>query len=940
MNRRRIIKRGTIVNYFTVVLICFLLYPLAAHAESSQKPILRGNIEGSFPKLEWAVEMLDEDVLYETGFETGQELPGLDYGKGDKAGGLYGGQSYITNDVYSGKVAYKVEDTYTNGQKVGSPDINGNYKYSTYSRMIFDKRFIPNGSNLSISFYAKATDYATVRSASNSVAAGYGVPSGQVFLKDVKAGDKKAVVSDIQFFKDKLDKNERFYIADRKGEGYERIYPISVDVATNTITLNGTFNESFKKGEDVLKHYVLTPLNLPGRKIESTDWQLYNINGLIADDKHYDILQNGFNLVFSNTARKTLFIDEIKMGYATNTKLLRDGKVVYTGYLSDYEDTEARDTTPPEPVTTNTFNVENNKLYASFVKPKDNGTLYNYELIAVSAEGNEYPSEKLPLTVTSNIEGYSYVIDTNPDTEPDNTVDTKKEKIEIPLTSNQKHFLHIKVIDKHGNSSKTAHFAFQDNKKPSVTVVPDKDIIDGEWNREITLNITGKDNETFIKRIKLPNDKWVEGNKATYTVSVNGQYSFIVEDIAGNQTEQTITINNLDHEAPTFELKANKDLQEKTNLVVLDLLAQDSLSGIKKVKFDNPSDSLKGRNLLKDSHNLAKFREYQGSKVELEQGIHVPEWDTTEAVKVKTKGGTSPVKFYTSAEVPSVPNREYTNTVKIKNIGEEKLLVNNNTSGIANKQIVDVGETKEVITHSVGNGVTHHQMQFRTADNIDVDKELEFIVFEPKAEVGTEPTPYSTNYEDDIVQKVVITENGEYSFTATDKAGNETVQTITIDNIVPEEFELSVGEAEDIRVQLQEKRINTDINLSKDLQIKNYWGLKDWRLNVKATNLTERETGYVLPGSNLFINGNFSIGNQEKLEGEAIEKVLGDGTYRIDKKEGKDVIAARDVNGIYTLDWESKLPFYIAIRPDQIKIPNGKEAVYESTITWDIIQAP
>ncbi|MGE7685922.1 Ig-like domain-containing protein [Peribacillus simplex] len=70
----------------------------------------------------------------------------------------------------------------------------------------------------------------------------------------------------------------------------------------------------------------------------------------------------------------------------------------------------------------------------------------------------------------------------------------------------------------------------------------------------LTAQVTDKNG---IKRIKLPNGKYVQTAKTTYKVNENGKYTFIVEDVAGNQMTKSITVKSIDRKAPAVP-KINK----------------------------------------------------------------------------------------------------------------------------------------------------------------------------------------------------------------------------------------------------------------------------------------------------------------------------------------------------------------------------------------------
>lgn len=82
-----------------------------------------------------------------------------------------------------------------------------------------------------------------------------------------------------------------------------------------------------------------------------------------------------------------------------------------------------------------------------------------------------------------------------------------------------------------------------DNTAPSVTITPST--IE-KTHDDVELSVLGSDFESGIKRIKDPGGAWHEGDVVNYFVKENGTYSFIVEDIVGNQTTESIEVDNID----------------------------------------------------------------------------------------------------------------------------------------------------------------------------------------------------------------------------------------------------------------------------------------------------------------------------------------------------------------------------------------------------------
>ena len=227
-------------------------------------------------------------------------------------------------------------------------------------------------------------------------------------------------------------------------------------------------------------------------------------------------------------------------------------------YLNDMsgQDIDA----PEKPVVFNsTIDIENNKFIFNLEEIDDVGTKYSYYVEATGQNDGEVKTSNIAETeIKSGFKGYSYIIDTNTDTEPDNEVDTSNNTIEFNFnkpTSN-KYYLHIKSIDNVGNFSETVHYEIGDTESPTLELTTSNTDI---TNGEVPVMINSEDN-TKVDYILLPNNQKVYSNSFIYSILEDGEYRFRVYDIFGNFTEKSITINNIDKEKPSVTVdKSNTD---------------------------------------------------------------------------------------------------------------------------------------------------------------------------------------------------------------------------------------------------------------------------------------------------------------------------------------------------------------------------------------------
>lgn len=434
-------------------------------------------------KVNWAVEMLEEDVLYRTGFEVGDELPSLNYGGTDKAGGTTGGQSFTLEDRAEGSRSLKVEDTYSNGQQVGNPNLDGTYNYGNFSRVIFSERkYMDGGVNMSVSFKARSVGGAgNVEVLGAGGNADFGIPiEGVYFTQNVKQGDTTVKVNDTSVFEVEIANGKGLYISDRKIK-YRPIQVVSVNKGNKTITVNKPFQGEFESGSNVLRHATINPIRFEKKElVEGGGWKLYNANGYLENNPYYNVKDNGIALTLHNTAEGIMYIDDLKMGYATKVELKRDGNHVYEGYLSEYDDKSAKDAAAPNIIEKVSVEEDNGKLYVTVQEPDDNGTDYTYTANSVSRSGERSGENTQTVEVKSGVEGYAYVIDGNEETDPgtEKVVNTG-ERLEIPLNIEGKRYLHIRAIDKAGNASELAHIELPEGEVDVQLPSEDEEVLEG-----------------------------------------------------------------------------------------------------------------------------------------------------------------------------------------------------------------------------------------------------------------------------------------------------------------------------------------------------------------------------------------------------------------------------------------------------------------------------
>ncbi|WCK57675.1 glycine rich domain-containing protein (plasmid) [Aneurinibacillus sp. Ricciae_BoGa-3] len=122
-----------------------------------------------------------------------------------------------------------------------------------------------------------------------------------------------------------------------------------------------------------------------------------------------------------------------------------------------------------------------------------------------------------------------------------------------------------------------------DKNPPSLTLTADHTA----WaNTNVVINVTASDVGSGVKRIKLPDGSLVSASSLSYTVSVNGTYTFIDEDNVGNQTTKSIVINNIDTTPPSAPSISNNQNWTSTSPVSVNIVGgADSQSGVNRTEY-------------------------------------------------------------------------------------------------------------------------------------------------------------------------------------------------------------------------------------------------------------------------------------------------------------------------------------------------------------------
>ncbi|MGH1818681.1 hypothetical protein ABE907_17380, partial [Enterococcus casseliflavus] len=159
----------------------------------------------------------------------------------------------------------------------------------------------------------------------------------------------------------------------------------------------------------------------------------------------------------------------------------------------------------------------------------------------------------------------------------------------------------------------------------------------------------------------------------------------------------------------------------------------------------------------------SKFFAYQGSTVSRTEGVSVPEWGATDAIRHVISGGTGgTVAAVMATGVLVKANVKDVHSVYIKNQGTTKIRLNNNLSQAID---VDPGETKRVIFNPAGNATGNASKQF-VLYRINASDVQDFILWRPKIEESETTATYWTPSPLDDYENAYPKYEGFYSDTS------------------------------------------------------------------------------------------------------------------------------------------------------------------------------
>ncbi|UYX55670.1 WxL domain-containing protein (plasmid) [Bacillus thuringiensis] len=486
-------KRNTLYGVLSIPLLLFGQIPVHAEQnENSRIPDLTVIGKENEIKLEWAVDILDEDVLWKIDFNDPKEV-NLMNGWGEFYGN--GNQSLQSEEFYPNgrdKSGYKVFDTKLGGNSVLYP-----YTERVNSIAVFKRLNVPNNAYISATFKAKTRGIGRVSF--------YGDGSwetGRDFdfynshaTKDHPAGSREVEITDMTPFPEKepgsnIPRDRKHITSDLDKNKFQdspmvdKVVPYNDGTGRGKLVLNSPIMTPIKQGDRLKVRKWAAPIVLNNNRTLTKDdfnkdangWTTFSMNTQVANNPFYITEQRGVTFYMLVYSEDITYVDELKVGYASEAEVYRGNTQVYKGRLSDYVDKEAKDTAAPTAPRNIRFeNINLKDTVVKFDNVTDEGSIYNYKIRGIGRNGTTEFSKEIPGKVTSGVKGYEYVVNDKSETSLDKESRiqfTDKNNIQFATDFTKQQYIHIRTIDKAGNRSVTVHTPITEKGKLELLSVP------------------------------------------------------------------------------------------------------------------------------------------------------------------------------------------------------------------------------------------------------------------------------------------------------------------------------------------------------------------------------------------------------------------------------------------------------------------------------------
>ena len=342
-----------------------------------------------------------------------------------------------------------------------------------------------------------------------------------------------------------------------------------------------------------------------------------------------------------------------------------------------------------------------------------------------------------------------------------------------------KHHYTVKVLDFNDNGAARDVTVKIDKTAPTLSVSADNTV--AAQQREIS--ISTQDALSGVKSLTVNGEDII--GKTTYTATANGDYKFVATDNAGNTTEKTVTVSNVDNDKPILTISGVPRVWTNQSAAI-------------SISTDKTCDIyVDGAKI--DIQTTSTIYTVDENKTFVVRAVDAAGNEVTETVVVDKIDKTAPVLSDLTRITDWTKEGEITFKATDADSGIKEVTCGgtevSQADGVYKIPVAQNGTYTIVITDNAGSSTTEEvvvdKIDFTpptlavSADNLtDYVKQVTFTVSAADEENGSGIRSVTMNGEDIMGRTTVtVTQNGDYEFIATDKAGNQTINSISVTNI-------------------------------------------------------------------------------------------------------------------------------------------------------------
>lgn len=341
------------------------------------------------------------------------------------------------------------------------------------------------------------------------------------------------------------------------------------------------------------------------------------------------------------------------------------------------------------------------------------------------------------------------------------------------------HHYTVKVLDFNDNGAARDVTVKIDKTAPTLSVSADNTV--AAQQREIS--ISTQDALSGIKSLTVNGEDII--GKTTYTATANGDYKFVATDNAGNTTEKTVTVSNVDNDKPILTISGVPRVWTNQSAAI-------------SISTDKTCDIyVDGAKI--DIQTTSTIYTVDENRTFVVRVVDAAGNEVTETVVVDKIDKTAPVLSDLTRITDWTKEGEITFKATDADSGIKEVTCGgtevSQADGVYKIPVAQNGTYTIVITDNAGSSTTEEvvvdKIDFTpptlavSADNLtDYVKQVTFTVSAADEENGSGIRSVTMNGEDIMGRTTVtVTQNGDYEFIATDKAGNQTINSISVTNI-------------------------------------------------------------------------------------------------------------------------------------------------------------